>query len=95
MSKLQTLGGGHDGYTLFSGFMLVFAAWLTWLAWSRTKPSEFSSIVLGLGTAIIVCGMLETVFLFPLSGGSSLAAGVLFMIVYLWRLRKKKNDEDL
>ena len=83
MGKQQTLGGHHDGYSLLFGIMLVTFAALTWMiARSLNHNSQLKSILLVTGLALIVCGIVETIYFFALAGGSSLLAGILQTVVY-------------
>jgi hypothetical protein len=89
MGKSQTLGGHHEGYSLLFGVTMIMFAALTWMISRKIETAlELKPVLLLIGAVLVIFGIVELIYFFPLAGGSSLLAGVLLLVVWM---RAKTN----
>lgn len=89
MGVMQTIGGHFEGYSLLLFVTLAMLACLTWIISSRT--SQLVPILAVTAVTLIFFGIIEFIFFFPLAAGTSLAAGLLQLFIFLKERRKALN----
>lgn len=84
MGKPQTIGGHHDGFSIIFEITLVFFAGALWyISGKISSAAELRPVLLMVSICLILFGIVELIYFFPLAAGMSMLAGMLAIVAWI------------